>query len=183
LTTFNITILSSAINQSSQANERASLANERASKAEEHAAALDLARVQIEKSMEWRHLSKEAKNALCTILPPPTQEVQVMVVTLFEDPEPRQYALEFADAIGACFHMPTRGPMGAVTSWPSPMKFGVWIEFPPGDAHLASSLRLALERNGVDITVSTQSQRQNPNSPARVIFVGPRVLPGNPTAP
>lgn len=159
------------------------IADERASKAEEHAAELDLARVEIEKSMEWRHLSKGAKNVLCTILPPPTQEVQVMVVTLLEDPEPRQYALEFADTIGACFHMPTRGPMAAVTSWPSPMKFGVWIEFPPGDAHLAGSLSLALKRNGVDNTISTKSQRQNPNSPNRMIFVGPRVLPGNSAGP
>jgi hypothetical protein len=159
------------------------IANERASKAEEHAAALDLARVQIEKSMEWRHLSKGAKDALCTILPPPTQDVQVMVVTLLEDPEPRQYAIQFADTIGACFHMPTRGPMGAVSSWPSPMKFGVWIEFPPGDAHLGSSLHSALKRNGVDIAVATQSQRQNPNSRTRMIFVGPRVIPGNPTVP
>ncbi len=34
------------------------IANERASKAEENAAALDLARVQMVKSMEWRYLSK-----------------------------------------------------------------------------------------------------------------------------
>jgi hypothetical protein len=169
--------------EADKAMERASLANERANKIAKDSEGLKkqaederLARARIEKSMEWRHLSNGAQRALCAVSPAPDQDLSVVVVTNMDDPEPKQYAIEFADAIGVCAARknedPRRGGMGAMQTWPSPMRFGVWLQFSREEFDLARSLAAALKRNGVDIGgITTSKARQ------RAITVWPKRLP------
>lgn len=144
------------------------------------------ARVQIEKSIEWRYLSDGAKQALCRILPPQTIAVETFVVTNWDDPEPALFADEIAVTIGRCrplpvevgsgvdLHQPIKGGYG---KWTFPLQFGVTLEFSSKDTHIASSLLDALKKNGVDARIPTAKERLFPKSPNRIIVVWPRRYP------
>ncbi len=174
-------------------NKQAADANSKAAQLEEDAAGLrkaaedeHLARVQIEKSLEWRHLSDGGKNVLCTMLPSQKGEEETAVLTYWSDPEPAMYATEFRDAIGSCRPMPGRpdikqAPALAMEPWKPPLKFGVTLEFPTREAGLAESLAKALVANGTQVTVPLPSERQFPATENRLIVVNPRPSPIIPT--
>ena len=151
----------------SKSRELVAIIEKDAQEAGERASKADLARIQLEKSMEWRHLPDKARSAFC-VLPPPTADVDVAVITLVEDLEPKRYATEIADAIAACSG--TQRRMLALSEWPYPTRSGIWIDFPARDRKLAQDLQASLLKNGVQISGISDFQR-------RAIFVGPRPLP------
>jgi hypothetical protein len=160
-----------------KANERAGQANERAEKEA-------LARVELEKSLQWRHLSPGAKRALCTFLPPQRMESLTMVVTSWNDPEPAQYAKEFRDTIAACRPMPLpagydrhQAPGGDMSPWPSRVSLGVALEFPAKDEPAAKLLNAALRANGVDSFIPSGKERHFSTAITnRAIIVWPRAF-------
>ncbi len=163
-------------------NEKASAADERSEILKKATEDERFKRVQLQHSMEWRHLSRGAVNALCRILPPQTQAAETVVLTVWSDPEPALYAGEFRKAIGSCRPLPgnpdiKEGPALALSSWTFPLKLGVSLEFPAHDAHLANTLATALRANGVGVTIPPTKARENPKSENRFILVGPRPSP------
>ena len=145
-----------------------------------------MARLQIEKSMQWRELSEAAKKALCKILPPQSATDETVVLTVWNDPEPASYAEEFADTIGSCRPFPVpigtnphQGPKLALPPWTFPLKFGVNLEFPAKDARIAASLLAALQADGVDAHIPPAKDRQFPATVNRLIVVGPRAYPNS----
>jgi hypothetical protein len=152
--------------------------------AQRDAAELNLARVQIEQSMEWRHLPKGAAKELCASLPPQTTKSETVAITVMHDPEPAQFATEIADAIGGCLMLPSlkslqRGPMLDLGSWSFPIRFGVYLEFPDSDSGLAKSVAAILKKHGIDATVPTKRDPEYAKSENRVILVGPRTIPNS----
>jgi hypothetical protein len=148
-----------------------------------------MARLQIVKSMEWRHLSEGAKKSLCRILSPQTANAVTFVVTVWEDPEPASYAKEFKDTIASCRPIPV--PVGvnphqaqglSLPRWTFPMRFGVSLEFPSKYARMAAALLAALQANGVDAHIPLGNERLSPKA-ARWIVVLPRAHPDSGDTP
>jgi hypothetical protein len=153
----------------------------RAASSEERAAKADLARVELEKNVQWRHLSDGARKALCEILPPQTGADETVVVTVWTDPEPALYAQQFKDTIGSCRPLPlpaganaNQGVALALPPWTFPLRSGVNLEFPAKDARVAAGLLDALKSNGVDAHIPPPNERQFPKTENRLIIVEPR---------
>ena len=175
--------------QAAHSNQIAAEAQLEADKARKEAAGLQeeaenerLRRVEIEESMEWRHLSQGAQEALCRILPPQSSANETVVLTVWKDLEPAAYATEFSDAIGACKPLPGRldlkqGPTLDLGSWSTPLRFGVWLEFPSAERNMAKKLVLALRANGVNANLTSREERRFPGSRNRFIVVEPRAIP------
>lgn len=151
------------------------------------AAQANLARSQLEKSMEWRHLSAGAKESICKLLPPQTPESETVVVTVWTDPEPAQYAQEFAEGIGSCRPLPVpigtdahQGPKLALSSWSFPVLTGVNIEFPEKDEAVANTLLSELKAAGVDARIPPIDEWLAPKSNNRFIVIGIRAIPKTP---
>jgi len=153
----------------------------KAAESEERAAKADLARIELEKNVQWRHLSDGARKALCEILPPQTVADETVVVTSWTDPEPAMYAQQFKDTIGLCRPLPVppgtdphQGVGLALPPWTFPLKSGVNLEFPAKDARVAEVLLDALKSNGVDAHIPPANERQFPKTENRLIVVEPR---------
>lgn len=145
---------------------------------EERAAKADLARIELEKNVQWRHLSDGARKALCEVLPPQTVADETVVVTVWTDPEPALYAQQFKDTIGFCRPLPVppgtnpnQGVGLAMPPWTFPLRSGVNLEFPAKDAPIAEALLVALKANGVDAHIPPENQRQFPKAANRLIIV------------
>jgi hypothetical protein len=162
-------------------NDEAKLASEKASQA-------DLARVQLEKSMEWRHLSDSQKRALCSALTP-EGAWKSTILSAPEDPEAWSYASEFADELGRCSiagGFGRNGHLGRI-AFSSDVVFGVWIRFsastnptePPISVEQrrrgATFLRDSLFRAGV--VVAGISSQEPAGVAVPYIYVGPRLPP------
>jgi hypothetical protein len=165
-------------------NNEAGEARKLAGEAVERAATADLARVQLEASMMWRHLSEKQQQILCSTLSPKRAN-QSMILSSPEDPEAWSYASEFADELRTCAISGGFAPAGHLgrSNWSSNVKFGVWVRFSknpnwdvsePRRKAMAISLRKALEDAGVKIVgISTKEDA----SGFIDIYVGPRFPP------
>lgn len=127
----------------------ASDAVERAAKANERAAAANLARVELERKMQWRRLSSEQEKALCSALPPGIA-AKTFVYTKDTDSESWQYALDFKAALTTCAPSMVNNRLLAYGEWPSPVPFGLWLRTTEYQ-NLAKSVSLVLERHGVKV--------------------------------
>jgi hypothetical protein len=168
-------------------NQEAGLARKDAGDAIERAAASDLARVQLEKGMAWRHLSEEQKRALCSFLTPTGAE-RSNILSSPQDGEAWSYANEFANVLRSCAISGGLGPSGHLGTmyWSSDVTFGVWVKYsnlPHVDTPTvekrrlrATALRKALEEKGVTVAGiaidETGSAMLEP-----YIYIGPRVPP------
>lgn len=160
------------------------LADERAERANEKAEAEHLARVQLEKSMEWRHLTESQKQAVCSVFSPAGAN-QSSILSAPEDPEAWSYANEFAEQITSCAvsgGFARGGHLGRI-AWSSTI-FGVWVRFSRSPSPsvplakrraLATSLAKKLSEIGVKIEGISNEE------PAGIVFpylyVGPRFPP------
>lgn len=149
----------------------------------ERASAADLARVKLEASMMWRHLSAKQTQVLCATLSP-RRANQSMIISSSQDPEAFGYANEFAAELRRCEISGGFNPNGHLGNsyWSSNVVFGVWIKVsknPNWDIGLAERRRMAerlrdfLTDSGVKIAgIST-----NEASGLFDIYVGPRFPP------
>jgi hypothetical protein len=165
-------------------NIEAGEARKLAGEAVERAASADLARVKLEASMMWRHLSEEQQQRLCSALSPKRAN-QSMILSSPQDPEAWSYAAEFADELRRCAISGGFAPGGhlGTSMWSSNVKFGVWVKFSKnpnwdislaGRERIATSLRKALEGAGLKIAgILTKEDA----SGFIDIYVGPRFPP------
>lgn len=156
---------------------------EKAGKADERAAQADLARVQLEKRMAWRRLSKEQQAVLCTAIPARFTK-EIFVLSSPQDPEAWQYASDFAGPIrefGIAHGFGANGHLGT-QAW-SQVVFGVRIKVGrksnfdvnfAGRLALARQLRKALEGAGVEIA---DISIEDGDVGLLGIYVGPRFPP------
>ena len=99
-----------------------------AEQAKAQAAASDLARVQLEKSMEWRHLTPEQVKSLCAAIPR-TLDNRWVNIGADTDLEAQRYASEFASVWRKCTES-SEHPFVKVPEFPPPkVQFGVWVKF------------------------------------------------------
>ena len=133
----------------------------------------------LEKSTQWRRLSEKQEEMICSVVPPKVA-VNAIVTTWTGDPEAFQYGLDFASGLTRCVPSDNnpRHRMGALSEWPSPIKYGVWIKFSqhddPGSTFrerqdLAESVKSALSAAGVEI-----SGPSTDTGYLLEIYVGPR---------
>jgi hypothetical protein len=166
------------------ANKEAGQARKQAGEALERAAKADLARVQLEASMMWRHLSEKQKQILCSVLSPKRAN-QSMIISSPQDPEAWSYAAEFGDELRRCAISGGFAPAGHLggTNWSSNVRFGVWLRYSKnpnwdiseaGRKRLALSLRKALEDAGVKIAGMSTTEDA---SGFIDIYVGPKFPP------
>ena len=148
-------------------HRRVGIAEEDAGDARKEAAKSDLARVQLEKSLQWRTLSQKQQSAICSVISPAMAEKSGVVTLGEHDQESLRYAREFAGALRHCASpntpIPATPSVGGFGEWPSPMRFGVWIGYRERDNNIvatnlaarkraAFSLRSILEKSGVKIS-------------------------------
>lgn len=89
-----------------------------------------MARVQLEQSMAWRHLTAVQKHALCSLLP--ADGVNNLMVRSFpEAPEAWSYSNEFAEEIRDCQIGRGFGPNGHLGRIyvSSNVTFGLWVQY------------------------------------------------------
>jgi hypothetical protein len=165
-------------------NNEAGEARKLAGEAVERAANAELARVKLEASMMWRHLSEKQQKILCSVLSPKRAN-QSMILSSPQDAEAWSYATEFADELRRCAISGGFAPAGhlGTSMWSSNVRFGIWVRFsknPNWDINLTSrermamSLRKALEDAGVKIAgVLTMEDA----SGLIDIYIGPRLPP------
>ena len=111
-----------------------SVANESAEEAKAQAAASNLARVQLVKNMQWRHLTTAQADTFCRAMPPESKLniLFVNITSISGDIETTEYADEFIAALRECTKSrrhPFSRTLGA--SSPGPL-FGVWIKYRAG---------------------------------------------------
>jgi hypothetical protein len=169
--------------------EKASANEREAEQLRKDAECEHLVRVQLEASMEWRRLSKEQENKLCSVLGPQHSK-EYRVVSIADDMEAWWYSNNIRDALNRCAGLkPGLQGVGYMAHWPltAPPLFGVWIAFDaaststisvPARRSAATNLRRKLEASGVNVAGLTSDgtvSGAGPGSP--VIFVGPRSPP------
>jgi hypothetical protein len=149
-----------------------------------------LARVQLEKSMMWRHLSKEQGDALCSVIPTKLVD-RITVTSSSQDSEAFRYAVDFNEALRRCAQAAGLQLPGGVGNsfWGQSVAFGVWVRFlkhltlddpksndvmlNPGKRRaLAISVRKALEAHGIKVEGISDEGRGLVD-----ICVGPRFPP------
>jgi len=155
----------------------------KAGEAGERASAADLARVKLEASMAWRHLSDKQKHVLCSVLSPKRANL-AEVTSSAQDPEAWEFANDFAAEMRRCSISGGFDPAGHLgnSPWSSDVVFGVWIRFSknpnwPADLGkpelIATTLRKALEASGVTVEgISKQEARGLVD-----VYIGPRFPP------
>lgn len=151
-------------------------------------ALLDLARVQLEKSMEWRHLSEVQTNAICPTFTPSGAN-ESMVLSSPQDPEAWSYANEFAEELMKCQTSGGFAPSGHLGTqyWASSVPFGVWIRYSdsnnPTEPLLPVSKRRAMatslkdKLNAVGISIEGLSTERPAGVAFPYLYVGPRFPP------
>jgi hypothetical protein len=131
-----------------EARRLASEANARASRANKDAEKEHMARVELVKSMQWRTLSKEQKEALCGSLSP-----GFIPYPAFQsgDIEGFQYAIQFAKTLSGCRNghagkeNKDAKPAGeGLGSYPVPVE-GVWLGAAKADPRLLASINRLLK--------------------------------------
>lgn len=169
--------------------------NAEAEEAKRQAKEADLKRVELEKSMEWRKLSKAQEQKLCSALGPKLAK-KYHVNAFADDLETVSYATAIGNALDRCelsggLELSKAPHVGYVGRWAPNARplFGVWVTFDaspptppiaPGDAVRmrkteAIELRKKLESSGIAVTGITSDDEKI--LPLGVIFVGPRPPP------
>jgi hypothetical protein len=166
-----------------------------AEEAKKQAKEADLARVKLEASMEWRKLSKEQGQKLCSVLGPKLAK-KYHVNAFADDLETLSYATAIGNALDRCeisggLELSKAPHVGYVGRWAPNARplFGVWVTFDaspptppisPGDPvrmrrSEAINLRNKLELCGIHVTDITSDAEGV--LPLGVIYVGPRPPP------
>lgn len=171
-----------------------------AEEAKRQANAADLARVQLEASMEWRKLSKEQERKLCSELGPKLAK-KYHVNAFVGDMETTLYAFSIGEALDRCeiagglkpsINPPHVGGVGYL-QYTTPL-WGVWITYDPSPAPVpplppsptgfgiirkaeAIALREKLESSGIKVVGITSDPKGV--LPLGVIYVGPRPPPNS----
>jgi hypothetical protein len=175
----------------SASRELVALADREAKDAGDRAAKADLARVQLEASMMWRHLSKKQAEAFCSSIPKNLVN-KAVVTSSSQDSESWRYAVEFNDALRRCTVSAGLEPSGGVGNsfWGADVVFGVRVRFrahftiddprsedvesnPAKRKALAISISKALEASGIKVAGVSEDGRGVID-----LYVGPRVPPG-----
>ncbi|MGA2369978.1 MAG: hypothetical protein ABSG11_04870 [Candidatus Korobacteraceae bacterium] len=178
-----------AMNRASGATIKAGEANERAAKNEREAAGLRkeaeaerLARVKIEKQLEWRHLTPEQVKLIRGALPPLPSNLTVVVSHFIGDFEGQEYADEIASALAesgwvstpkAIFPVESREPDGV---W---IRLGQLESLPKGIHEYKAALAAALKAASVipqDRPNLISARGVQPNEIEVLVGVKPRPL-------
>ena len=164
--------------QIAAANARAAEANLRTEE-ERHA------RVRLERSFAWRHVSRKQQDSIRRAVAALHLSAESLSVSFTDAADPE--AIQFAVELVAGLRLPNGPSIGPFPRYWFPPRFGLWIDtFNPYDS-LADSLRSILESNGIPVTgirsqigdylSRSQAEQVTAGRHSLELFVGFRPLP------
>jgi hypothetical protein len=141
-----------------------------------------LARIKLEKSLDWRRVSRKQKESIRKSLASIDPAIIVSIHADMRDPETAQFAIDLLEVFRKLGDVSGRG-VGNVMSPPS--RFGLWIDtFDPSES-AARTVKSILTRNGIDvvgirtgdITGFDSEKEKREVYPQLILYVGFRPTP------
>jgi hypothetical protein len=159
---------SAALNkEAGDARRDAGNANERAALAEKATEDERMARIQLEKSMMWRHLSGKQRTDICAVL---ASELKPSISFHEGDEEGMEYAREIRDAINTCSGS-GRSQLGYI-GFSMPTTFGVSVKFDEGPDGLVDRKRVATALGKLFAAKVTSSPHMNTGPGVKLPGIG-----------